>query len=313
MNDVIGQYLEHRPLLFSIAYRMTGSVSDAEDLVQDAYLRLDRRLRAGDEIENTRAFLTTVTTRLAMDQMSSARARREAYVGAWLPEPLLVEQDPGPQERAELADTLSFAFLVMLESLSPVERAVFLLREVFEYDYAQVAEITGKSEQNCRQILTRARRHIAASPRSSVSPASPASSAEGERVAREFIAAVQGGDVTGVLDLLAPDVVAIGDGGRRGIAARVPLTGKEKVGSFLAANLRGGGRAARAEFAWVNGQPGGIGWDAHGRVLAVVALEVTGGKITAIRSVTNPDKLAHIGQTSDQALRRAARRAPGES
>ena len=298
MDDVIGQYLEHRPLLFSIAYRMTGSVSDAEDIVQDAYLRLDRRLRAGDEIGNTRAYLTTVTTRLAMDQMSSARARREAYVGAWLPEPLLVERDPGPQERAELADTLSFAFLVMLESLSPVERAVFLLREVFEYDYAQVAEITGKSEQNCRQILARARRHVASSPRPPDSPAG------GEQVARQFVAAVQAGDIAGLLDLLAPDVVAIGDGGGRAIASLVPLRGKEQVGSFLATNLRRGGRAARGEFAWVNGEPGAIGWDDHGRVLAVVALEVTDGKITAIRTVTNPDKLAHIGRTSDRALRR---------
>lgn len=303
MTDVFGQYLEYRPLMFSIAYRMTGSVSDAEDIVQDAYLRLDRRLREGDQIGNTRAFLTTVTTRLAIDQMTSARARREAYVGTWLPEPLLVEQEPGPQERAELSDTLSFAFLVMLESLSPLERAVFLLREVFEYDYAQVAEITGKSEQNCRQILARARRHVASGPRF------PVSAAEGEQVARQFIAAIQGGDVTAVLDLLAPDVVAIGDGGGRGPASRVPLRGKEKVGAFLAGSLRrgqvAGGAGGQAEFAWVNGEPGGIGRDADGRIVAVVALEITNGKITGIRAVSNPDKLSHIGETSDPALRRA--------
>jgi RNA polymerase sigma-70 factor (ECF subfamily) len=293
MTDVVNQYMEHRPLMFSIAYRMTGSVSDAEDIVQDAYLRLARAGRDGTVIANHRAFLTTVTTRLAIDQMTSARARREAYVGSWLPEPLLVDTDPGPQERAELSDTLSFAFLVMLESLSPVERAVFLLREVFEYDYAQIAEMTGKSEQNCRQILARARRHVGDGPKY------PASRAEGERVAREFIDAVQRGDIDALLDLLAPDVVAVGDGGGRGAAARLPLHGKEPVGEFLATALRRGGGAASGQFAWVNGQPGAVGWDAAGRLAAVVALEITDGKISAIRTVANPDKLSHLTLSKD--------------
>src|ERR1700685_1490788 len=153
-------YMQFRPLMFSIAYRMTGSVSDAEDIVQEAFLRLTRALRDGAQVTLPKAYLATITTRLAISHLRSARVRRESYVGAWLPEPLLEGSEPDPADRAEMSDSLSMASLVLLESLSPTERAVFLLREVFSYDYKEVAEITGKSEPNCRQILARARRHV---------------------------------------------------------------------------------------------------------------------------------------------------------
>jgi RNA polymerase sigma-70 factor (ECF subfamily) len=301
MADVLSDYLEHRPLMFSIAYRMTGSVSDAEDIVQDAFIKLTRALGDGTEIASPKAYLATVTTRLAIDQLTSARARREAYVGTWLPEPLLADTAPGPQERAELSDSLSFAFLVMLESLTPVERAVFLLREVFDYDYRQIAETIGKSEQNCRQILTRARRHVG----DVDEPRSSPSRVEGERIARQFVAALETGDVTGLLGMLAPDVVVMGDGGGRAVAARTPIRGSEQVSTFLAKAARGGMRAAtRIEITWVNGQPGMVAWDAAGRVIATVALDIADGKIRAIRAVTNPDKLAHLGPIPDGGVRR---------
>ena len=149
-----------RPLMFSIAYRMTGSVGDAEDIVQEAVIRTYRAASQGTLVESPKAYVTTTTTRLAIDHLRSARVRRESYVGTWLPEPLVTDPAPGPAERAEMSDSLSLAFLVLLESLSPVERAVFLLREVFGYGYAEIAEAVGKSEPNCRQIFTRARRHI---------------------------------------------------------------------------------------------------------------------------------------------------------
>ena len=179
-----GDYAEFRPLMFSIAYRMTGSISDAEDIVQEAFLRLTRVLRDGTSIDSPKAFLATVTTRLAISYLRSARVRRESYVGAWLPEPLLADPDPDPAERAEMSDSLSMAFLVLLESLTPTERAVFLLHEVFGYDYKEIAGITGKSETNCRQILTRARHHV-----DDGKPRFDASREQREEVARRFFAA----------------------------------------------------------------------------------------------------------------------------
>ena len=186
-------YTEYRPLMFSIAYRMTGSISDAEDIVQEAFLRLTRALRDGVGITTPKAYLATVTTRLAISHLRSARVRREAYVGAWLPEPLVADElapaaPPDPAERAEMSDSLSMAFLVLLESLSPTERAVFLLREVFGYDYAEIAEITGKSEPNCRQIFARARHHIDAG-----KPRFDASREQRDEVARRFFDAVGAG------------------------------------------------------------------------------------------------------------------------
>ena len=293
------QYNEYRPLMFSIAYRMTGSISDAEDIVQEAFLRLTRVLRDGASIESPKAYLATVTTRLAISHLRSARVRRESYVGAWLPEPLVADTEPGPAERAEMSDSLSMAFLVLLESLTPTERAVFLLHEVFGYDYKEIAEITGKSEPNCRQILTRARHHV-----DDGKPRFEASRQQREEVAQRFFAAAAGGDMSGLLELLAPDVVAIGDGGGKAWAAVRPVNGAQQVARFVLGLFRRGEKmGARAVPAWVNGQPGAVTYDTQGRVLNVFALDIADGVVQALRSVVNPDKLHHLGPVSDEALK----------
>ena len=293
-------YWELRPLMFSIAYRMTGSVSDAEDIVQEAYLRLTRVLRDGASISSPKAYLATVTTRLAISHLRSARVRRESYVGAWLPEPLVADAQPDPAEHAELSDSLSMAFLVLLESLSPTERAVFLLHEVFDYDYKQIAEITGKSEQNCRQIFSRARHHV-----DEGKPRFEASREQRDEVARRFFAAAAGGDMARLLELLAPDVIMIGDGGGKGQALAQPMVGAERVARFMLGLFRRGQKlGASGELAWVNGQPGAVSRDAEGRVVNVFALDIADGVVQAVRSVVNPDKLRHLGETSDLALRR---------
>ena len=297
-------YAEYRPLMFSIAYRMTGSVSDAEDIVQEAFLRLTRALRDGVGITSPKAYLATITTRLAISHLRSARVRREAYVGAWLPEPLVADElapatPPDPAERAEMSDSLSMAFLVLLESLSPTERAVFLLREVFGYDYAEIAEITGKSEPNCRQIFTRARHHI-----DEGKPRFDASREQRDEVARRFFDAVSGGDLNSLLEILAPDVVVIGDGGGKGRAAREPTYGAVRVARFMLGLFRRAQREGTYGVpALVNGQPGAVAYDAEGRVASVFALDIADGLVQAVRSVVNPDKLQHLGPTSDLYLR----------
>src|SRR6202167_814845 len=223
---------EHRPLLFSIAYGMTGSVGDAEDIVQDAFLGLTRAGQAGTAIANLKAYLTTTVTRLGINYLRSARVRRETYVGDWLPEPIVVPVGgPGPAEHAELADSLSMAFLVLLEALSPVERAVFMLREVFGYRYPDVARITGKTEVNCRQIFARARQRISAGAQTHTEPPVGRGErrAEGEELARRFFEAAGGGDMEALLDMLAPDVVFHGDGGGKAQAIGRPLAGRERV------------------------------------------------------------------------------------
>jgi RNA polymerase sigma-70 factor (TIGR02957 family) len=294
-------YAEFRPLMFSIAYRMTGSVSDAEDIVQEAFLRLTRVLRDGASIDSPKAYLATATTRLAISHLRSARVRREAYVGAWLPEPLLADTDPGPAERAEMSDSLSMAFLVLLESLTPTERAVFLLHDVFGYDYKEIADITGKSEPNCRQILARARHHV-----DEGKPRFEASRQQREEVARRFFAAAAGGDMNGLLELLAPDAVSIGDGGGKAWATARPVYGRERVARFLLGLYRRGPKmGARIELASVNGQPGAVTYDAQDRVINVFALDIADGLVQAVRSVINPDKLHHLGPVSDVALRGA--------
>jgi len=301
-------YAEYRPLMFSIAYRMTGSISDAEDIVQEAFLRLTRALRDGAIITAPKAYLATVTTRLAISHLRSARVRREAYVGSWLPEPLVADgldpiapaAAPDPAERAEMSDSLSMAFLVLLESLTPTERAVFLLHEVFGYDYKEIAEITGKSEPNCRQIFARARHHI-----DEGKPRFETSREQRDEVARRFFDAATGGDLNGLLELLAPDAVMIGDGGDKGAARREPLHGSDRVARFLLGLFR---RAQKdrsyAEPALVNGQPGAVAYDANGRVGGVFALDIADGLVQVVRSVVNPDKLQHLGPVSDLYLRR---------
>jgi RNA polymerase sigma factor (sigma-70 family) len=294
---------EYRPLLFSIAYGMTGSVGDAEDLVQDAFLGLTKARQAGTTVADLKAYLTTTVTRLGINYLGSARVRRETYVGDWLPEPVVVPADePGPAEYAELADSLSMAFLVLLEALSPVERAVFMLREVFGYGYPDVAKITGKTEVNCRQIFARARQRVAAEGPSPDVGVPPARRAESEELARKFFEAAAGGDMDGLLGMLAPDVVYRGDGGGKAASVGKPLVGRQPVMQLFTTVLRRTMElGASLRLAWVNGQPGAVLYDAEGRVIGAVALELAGGVVQALRSVTNPDKLGHIGPVSDVA------------
>ena len=288
-------YAEHRPLLFSIAYRMTGSVSDAEDIVQEAFARLAQALRRGTTVSEPKAYLATTVTRLALNHLRSARLHRESYLGTWLPEPVLT--GPGPEEHAEMADSLSMAFLVVLESLSPAERAVFLLHEVFGYEHTEIAEITGTSAANSRQILARARRHV-----DEGKPRFEASRAQREEVARRFFAAADGGDLDGLLRALAPDVVYYGDGGGKARAVAVPLHGRDRVARFLA-GLFHRIRTLEASFRIVeaNGQPGAVTYDRDGHVVNVFALDIADGVVQAIRCVVNPDKLRHLGPVSELA------------
>jgi RNA polymerase sigma-70 factor (TIGR02957 family) len=296
-GGTVTEFAEYRPLMFSIAYRMTGSVSDAEDIVQEAFLRLTRTLRDGTVIESPKAFAATVTTRLAITHQTSARVRRESYVGAWLPEPLIVDEND-PADQVELADSLSMAFLVMLETLAPTERAVLLLHEVFAYDYKEIAGVVGKSEANCRQILTRARRRLHEQPRFE------STREQGEQVARRFFDAIEGGDLNGLLELLAPDATMLGDGGGKAMALSAGLTGGERIARFLLGLVRRFGSAgATIEATLVNAQPGAVAYDGDHRVIGVFALEIADGQVHAIRSIVNPDKLGHLGPVSDLALR----------
>ena len=306
----------YRPLLFSIAYGMTGSVGDAEDIVQDAFLGLTRAHQAGTVIANLKAYLTTAVTRLGISYLSSARVRRERYVGDWLPEPVVVPAGQGPAEHAELADSLSIAFLVLLEALSPVERAVFMLHEVFGYGYPDVARITGKTEVNCRQIFARARQRLAAGGaaggRARDSAPAPARRAEGEELARRFFEAAAGGDMDALLGMLAPDVVVHADGGGKTQAITKPLAGRQNVTRMLVSLLRRlRNMGASIRLAWVNGRPGAVLYDAEGRVVSVMELDTVpngdgDGVIQTIHAVVNPDKLGHLGPVSDLA------RLPGE-
>jgi RNA polymerase sigma-70 factor (ECF subfamily) len=282
---------------------MTGSVGDAEDIVQDAFLGLTRARQAGTTIADPKAYLTTAVTRLGINYLRSARVRREMYVGDWLPEPVVVPADgPGPAEHAELADSLSMAFLVLLEALSPVERAVFMLREVFGYGYPDVARITGKTEVNCRQIFARARQRIAAGGQARDISPPPARRAESEVLALRFFEAAAGGDMDALLGMLAPDVVFHGDGGGKAQAIGKPLAGRQRVMRLLVGLLRRvRDLGVSIRLAWVNGQPGAVFYDAEGRVVSVVALDITDGVVQTIRSVVNPDKLGHIGPVSDVA------------
>jgi RNA polymerase sigma-70 factor (ECF subfamily) len=286
-----------RPLMFSIAYRMTGSVGDAEDIVQEAFIRAYRAEEAGTLLESPQAFLATMTTRLGIDHLRSARVRREAYVGTWLPEPLVTE--PGPAERAEMADSLSLAFLVLLESLSPVERAVFLLREVFGYEYDEIARTVGKSEPNCRQIFARARRRI-----DEGRPRFEVSRRQGAELTDRFLAVVGGGDIDAFIDMLAPDVVFYGDGGGRGRSIPAPIYGRERVARLLRGlGPRAQQLAVAARPVLVNGQPGVVSFDQDGKLVAVMAFDVADGKVQVIRSMVNPDKLRHLGETSEAFVR----------
>jgi RNA polymerase sigma-70 factor, ECF subfamily len=300
-----------RPLLFSIAYRMLGSVSEAEDVLQETFLRYQRALHDGATVESPKAYLSAVVTRLAIDELRSARARRETYVGQWLPEPLLTDAagsaPDDPAAVAEQADALSMAFLLLLERLSPVERAVFLLHDVFGYGYDEVAPIVGKSEANCRQIALRARRHMEAE-----KPRFEASRRRRDELAARFFAATVEGDVDGLVQTLAADVVVYGDGGGKAPQWGRPIVGADRV-ARLFANMGRRMRelGVRVEPHEVNGQPGATVLDRDGQLVNVLALDIVDGAIVTVRSVINPDKLGHIGPVADAwALMRQERRDP---
>lgn len=260
--------------------------------LQDAFVRYQGVDR--DEVREPGALLTTITTRLSIDRLKSARAEREDYRGAWLPEPLLVDATDVAAE-AERADSISMAFLVLLESLSPLERAVFLLREAFDYDYAAIAEIVERTPDNCRQIALRARRAV-----EERRPRFEASRRQREEVVARFFAAAQEGDSGALLELLAADVVMYGDGGGKAPALGSPLHGAEPVARMLIGLFRtGAGIGARLEPAWVNGQPGARFLAPDGALINVVALDVLDGQVQAVRSVVNPDKLGHLGPLAD--------------
>ncbi|MGH9030061.1 MAG: RNA polymerase sigma-70 factor [Acidimicrobiales bacterium] len=286
---------ELRPLMFSIAYRMTGSVTEAEDLVQEGFFRLERARQSGAVVESPKAYLAAATTRLAIDHMRSAHVRRESYVGTWLPEPIVADLHDSPEQMAELSDSLSMAFLVLLESLSPVERAVFLLREVFDYSYEDIAQIVDKSEANCRQIFVRARQHIGAH-----QARYEASTEHSQALTRSFLAAAQDGDLDQLVDLLAADAVFCGDGGGKATAVREPLYGRDRVAAFVVALFKQIPRmGVTIEPAVVNGGPGIITHDPQGKVVSVLSFEVLDGSIQTVRGVVNPDKLRHLGAVSD--------------
>jgi RNA polymerase sigma-70 factor (ECF subfamily) len=291
MNDEL--YADLRPAAFAVAYRMLGSVSEAEDAVQEGFLRLHRALADGAEIESPRAYLTAVVTRICIDQLRSARVRRETYVGEWLPEPLV---DDDPARHAEMADSLSLAFLVLLESLSPEQRAAFLLREVFDYPYDQIAEIVGKSEDNARQLAARARRHV-----EERRPRFEASREARDALADRFFAAIGEGKLEDLEELLAEDVVLHGDGGGKAPALARALHGRPRVERTLKAWVKAGLRLVPVTWrrVEVNGQPGAMTLDPEGRVINVMALDIADGRIQAIRSVVNPDKLHHLGEVAD--------------
>ncbi|HUA44614.1 MAG TPA: RNA polymerase sigma-70 factor [Solirubrobacteraceae bacterium] len=302
---------ELRPTAFSIAYRMLGSVAEAEDVVQEALLRLHRALEAGERIESPRAYLATVTTRLAIDELRSARVRRERYVGDWLPEPIVTDSSDDPARRAEMADSLSLALLVLLESLSPEQRAVLLLRDVFDYRYDEIAGIVGKSEPAVRQLASRARTHV-----EQRRPRFQTSREQRDELARRFFAAVQDGDLAGLESLLAHDVVLTGDGGGKVPALARSLHGRNRVARTLLTWIRVGFRVAGASVrpVEVNGMPGAFLLDGDGRLVAVWALEIAGGQITSVSSIINPDKLGHLGPVADvRALLEVATRARGGS
>jgi len=286
---------ELRPVAFAIAYRMLGSVSEAEDVVQEALLRVHESLEGGERIASPRAFVATVTTRLAINELRSARARRERYVGEWLPEPIITDGQDDPGGHAEMADSLSLAMLVLLESLSPEQRAVLLLHDVFDYPFAEIAGIVGKSEGNVRQLATRARRHVGQR-----RPRFQTTREQQEELAARFFAAVEQGDLEGLEALLASDVKLTGDGGGKVPALARTLRGRSRVARTLINSLLGAhvpGTSLR--LAEVNGGPGALYLDASKRLIAVLALDIAGSQITSINGIVNPDKLTHLGPVGD--------------
>jgi RNA polymerase sigma-70 factor (ECF subfamily) len=293
-----------RPALFAIAYRMLGSVAEAEDVVQEALLRVHRALLDGEQIASLQAYAATVATRLAIDQLRSARVRRETYVGEWLPEPIVTDPAGDPVRQAEMADSLSLAFLVLLESLSPEQRAALLLRDVFDYGYEEIASIVGTSPANARQLATRARRHV-----EERRPRFEAEREQHDELARRFLAAAREGDLAALEALLAEDVVLRGDGGGKVPALARSLHGRARVARTLVAwarlgLARGGGSTRPVR---VNGQPGALLLDGDGGLLSVMALDIADGQIQGVCSIVNPDKIRHVAAVGDLRALLAAR------
>jgi RNA polymerase sigma-70 factor (ECF subfamily) len=299
--DTAELYQDLRPLLFSIAYRMLGTVSEAEDIVQEAFLRYHHAVGGQDQPASPKAYLSTVVTRLCIDQLRSARVRRESYVGEWLPEPLLTGTSPlgqplpDPLAQAEQADSLSMAFLLLLERLTPLERAVFLLHDVFSYGYDETARVVGRSASACRQLAHRARQHIeAARPRFDVA------ARERDELAGRFFAAVRDGDLDGLLGMLAADVEVHGDSGGVPPSWRKPITGRDHVARLLTAlaNQIGHVRGTLVPTE-VNGQPGALALGPDGRLIAVLSFDIAGGQVQTVRAIISRPKLQHLGPLAD--------------
>lgn len=306
-HDRVREFEEFRPLLFAIAYRILGSVGDAEDAVQEAWLRWDA---SATRPASTKAFLAATVTRVAIDVLRSARVRRERYVGTWLPEPLLSDPYEDPAHAAELADSLSTAALLLLEQLSPLERAVFILRDVFGFAFAEIASAVDRSDAACRQIAVRARRHM-----DEGRPRFEADRAERDALAARFFDAIRDGDVAQLTELLAADVRAIGDGGGKAPQLANDATGADNVARVLAWMFPAlASIGATVQPRQINAQPGAIVRDGRGRIVTTFTIDVLGGRIQTIRFVLSPDKLAHLGPVADPwAIARAvteARRRP---
>jgi RNA polymerase sigma-70 factor (ECF subfamily) len=288
----VEEFEDLRPLLFSIAYRILGSVSEAEDAVQETWLRFDG---STTRPTSTKAFLSAAVTRISIDVLRSARMRREEYVGPWFPEPLLSDPYQDPARSVELADSVSMAALLLLERLSPLERAVFLLREVFAFGFDEVAEAVGRSEAACRQLLVRARRHMEAG-----RPRFAPDRQERQELATRFFDALKNGDVDGLRNLLAADVQLVGDGGGKAPQLAKAVRGAENVARVLGTVLPWLIRIdVTFEPREVNGQPGAIFRDRDGKILHTLVLDVLDGQIQAVRAVINPDKLGHLGPVAD--------------
>ena len=286
------EFQELRPLLFAIAYRILGSVAEAEDAVQETWLRYEA---SPTQPVSTKAFLSAVVTRISIDVLRSARVRRAAYVGQWFPEPLLTDPYEDPERSAELADSVSMTALLLLERLTPLERAVFVLREVFGFGFPEVADAVGRSEAACRQLAARARRHMDAG-----RPRFEADRREREELAARFFDALRDGDLEGLRELLAADVQLVGDGGGKAPAFARSVIGADNVARVLASNFPVLAKIdARVEPHELNGHPGAILRDRNDKVVGTLTLDVLGGRIQTIRSVVNPDKLGHMGPVGD--------------
>jgi RNA polymerase sigma-70 factor, ECF subfamily len=286
------EFEQVRPLLFSIAYRILGSVTEAEDAVQETWLRYQA---SPTQPASPKAFLSAAVTRVSIDVLRSARVRREEYAGPWFPEPLLTDPYQDPERSAELADSVSMAALLLLERLTPLERAVFVLREVFGFGFPEIAAAVGRSEAACRQLAVRARRHVDAG-----RPRFQADRRERERLTAQFFGALRDGDVDGLQELLAADVQLAGDGGGKAPSLARSITGAEKVARHLSLIFaRLVGTQVTLELRELNGQPGAIFRDRDSKVLVTWTLDVLDGQIQAIRSVSNPDKLRHLGPVGD--------------